>query len=65
MKLEVMLQDKERESKYEQAIKDLKKSANRMKQFGIDDATAFQALKEDYHDELSDEEIRKLMNETK
>lgn len=61
MKLQTMLRDTERE----RAIKDLKKSANRMRQLGANEANIFKMLKEDYHGQLSDEEIRKYMNETK
>ena len=61
MKLQTMLRDTERE----RAIEDLKKSANRMRQLGANEANIFKMLKEDYHGQLSDEEIRKYMNETK
>ena len=61
MKLQTMLRDTERE----RAIEDLKKSANRMRQLGANEANTFKMLKEDYHSQLSDEEIRKYMNETK
>ncbi|MGN1272190.1 MAG: hypothetical protein ACI4T3_03520 [Lactobacillus sp.] len=61
MKFDIMLQDRDRK----QALKDLKKAINRSKKWGIDDATALQALKEDYSDVLSDEEIYQLMNEAK
>ncbi|KRM04256.1 hypothetical protein FC59_GL001008 [Lactobacillus kitasatonis DSM 16761 = JCM 1039] len=56
-----MLRDTERE----RAIEDLTKSANRMRQLGANEANIFKMLKEDYHGQLSDEEIRKYMNETK
>lgn len=61
MKLQTMLRDTERE----RAIEDLKKSANRIRQLGVNEANIFKMLKEDYHGQLSDEEIRKYMNETK
>lgn len=61
MKLQTMLRDTERK----RAIEDLKKSANRMRQLGANEANIFKMLKEDYHGQLSDEEIRKYMNETK
>lgn len=61
MKLQTMLRDTERE----RAIEDLKKFANRMRQLGANEANIFKMLKEDYHGQLSDEEIRKYMNETK
>lgn len=61
MKLQTMLRDTERE----RAIEDLKKSANRMRQLGANEANIFKMLKEDYHGQLSDEEIRKYMNEAK
>lgn len=61
MKLQTMLRDTERE----RAIEDLKKSANRMRQLGANEANIFKMLKEDYHGQLSDEEIRKYMNENK
>lgn len=61
MKLQTILRDTERE----RAIEDLKKSANRMRQLGANEANIFKMLKEDYHGQLSDEEIRKYMNETK
>lgn len=61
MKLQTMLRDTERE----RAIEDLKKSTNRMRQLGANEANIFKMLKEDYHGQLSDEEIRKYMNETK
>ena len=61
MKLQTMLRYTERE----RAIEDLKKSANRMRQLGANEANIFKMLKEDYHGQLSDEEIRKYMNETK
>lgn len=61
MKLQTMLRDTERK----RAIEDLKKSANRMRQLGANEANIFKMLKEDYHGQLSDEEIHKYMNETK
>lgn len=61
MKLQTMLRDTERE----RAIEDLKKSTNRMRQLGANEANIFKMLKEDYHGQLSDEEIRKYMNENK
>lgn len=61
MKLQTMLRDTERE----RAIEDLKKSANRMRQLGANEANIFKMLKEDYHGQLSDEEIRKYMIEAK
>ena len=61
MKLQTMLRDTERE----RAIKDLKNSAKRMRQLGVTDSSIYNMLKEDYHGKLSDEEIRKYMDETK
>ena len=57
----MMLRDTERE----RAIEDFKKSANRMRQLGANEDNIFKILKEDYHSLLSDEEIRKYINETK
>ena len=61
MKLQMMLRDTERE----RAIEDFKKSANRMRQLGANEANIFKILKEDYHGLLSAEEIRQYINETK
>lgn len=61
MKLQTMLQDTERE----RAIEDLKKAANRIRKYETNEEEVFKALKEDYHDDFSDDQIRKYMDETK
>lgn len=69
MKLDIIKQDSERKgikAGVKLGKKDaIKKNTIRLRQMGADDATIFKMLKEDYHDEFSDEEIRGLMKENK
>ncbi|MGN1272191.1 MAG: hypothetical protein ACI4T3_03525 [Lactobacillus sp.] len=64
MKLDIMLQDKERKGKREGLKESLQKTASVMRQSSSYD-DVFNTLKKIYHNNFSDEEIRKLMDETK
>lgn len=49
--------------KHEIPEKDLKKYVVRLRQYTTNNDEIFELIKEDYHDDFSDEEIHKLMTE--